>query len=229
MAKISPAQLRAARALLNWSRRDLAKLSGISEPTLHRYENGTTSPESRMENKLIEAFDARGVEFSERNGVCFKSNEVEVFDGKDRFDDFYDFLYEHLNQFGGDVCVVIYNQMQLMRARHDPALHLKRMKKLYDQKKITFRLLTTISDFKSHGYAQIRWMPKLRPTPTSFYAFGNCLALISLLDEKSPHVVVLRSPPLADGYRKGFEMSWQIGLKPPPPEVIAKILAENTR
>ncbi len=221
---LSPAQLRAARALLNWSRLDLSKLSGISEPSIHRYETGITSPASRIRNKLFEVFDAHGVEFSPRNGVCFKSSEVEIFQGKDRFDDFYDFLYDHLNQFGGDVCVVIYDQMLLIQARKEPTTHNKRMKKLFDQGKISFRILTTISNFNTHGYAQIRWLPDMQPTPTSFYAFGNCLALISLLDQDSPYVVVVRSRPLADGYRVAFETSWQSGKKPPPPEVITKML-----
>jgi transcriptional regulator with XRE-family HTH domain len=233
MPQISPSQLRAARALLNWSRPDLSRLSGISEPTLHRFENGLNEPEIRTANKLFEVFDKHGVEFSDHQGVRFKANEIEIYDGVDRFNDFYNFLYEHLDQFGGDVCVSVYDETVLWsyddilygRIQMDPFRHMKRMKKLYDQKKLSsFRILTTISYFKSFGYAVRRWLPNQSPSPTGFYAFGNCLALMSFVDINSPHIVVIHSGPLAEGYRQSFDFAWQLGRKPPPASEIAKLL-----
>ncbi|MFA4994944.1 MAG: helix-turn-helix transcriptional regulator [Bdellovibrionales bacterium] len=226
MPKISPSQLRAARALLNWSRAELSKASGISEPTLHRFENGMNEPETRTANKLLEVFNAHGVEFSDHQGVCFKPNDIDVFDGVERFSDFYDFLYEHLNQFGGNVCVSIYDETILYQYRSgkDPYLHMKRMKRLFDQKKLlSFRILTTISHFATYGYAEFRWLPKQPASPTAFYAFGDCLALMSFVDEKSPHIVVIRSSSLAEGYRQGFNVAWQLGQKPPSAAEIAKM------
>jgi transcriptional regulator with XRE-family HTH domain len=224
MPKISPSQLRAARGLLNWSRKDLAKFSGISEPTLHRYENGEHGPIAHTVNKLFAVFDKHGVEFSDHQGVRFKPSNITVYDGKERFNDFYDFLYEQLSQSGGDVCVSTYDETPFMRLRKDPYLHTKRMKKLFDQKKITFRILATKSEFLSHGYAEFRWLPKQPASPTAFYAFGDCLALMSFVDQNSPHVVVIRSGPLAEGYRQNFNVAWQLGQKPPPASVIAKML-----
>jgi transcriptional regulator with XRE-family HTH domain len=233
MTRISPSQLRAARALLNWSRPDLSKLSGISEPTLHRFENGLNEPEVRTANKLLGVFDRHGVEFSEHQGVRFKPNSIEVYEGIDRFNDFYNFLYEHLDQFGGDVCVSVYDETALWhydkilyeRIQLDPYRHMKRMKKLYDQKKLrSFRILTTVSYFKSFGYAVRRWLPNQPESPTGFYAFGDCLALMSFVDINSPHIVVIRSGPLAEGYRQGFDVAWRLGQKPPPADKIAKLL-----
>jgi len=223
MPLISPSQLRAARGLLNWSRDELAKLSGISKPTLHRFENGINEPETRTANKLIEVFNQHGVEFSEHQGVRFKPSNIDIYDGAERFSDFYDFLYEHLDQFGGDVCISIYDESWFARFRKNPSLHLRRMQKLFAQGKITFRLLVTKSDFQTFGYAQFRWLPKQLPTPTGFYAFGDCLALISFVGKNPPHVVVLRSSSLADGYRKSFDVAWEQGKPPPPASEIAKM------
>jgi transcriptional regulator with XRE-family HTH domain len=227
MPRISPSQLRAARALLNWSRADLSKLSGVSEPTLHRFENGANEPETRTANKLFEVFDKHGVEFSDHQGVRFKPNNIDVYDGKERFNEFYDFLFEHLNQFGGDVCVSVYNETLFQYFRPDPEIHRRRMKKLFDQGKITFRILTTLSTFNSSGYAAYRWLPKQPASPVGFYAFGDCLALVSFADTNAPHIVVIRSAPLAEGYRQSFDIGWKLGQKPPPASEIAKMLAKN--
>ncbi len=216
MNKIAPSQLRAARALLNWSRADLSKLSGISEPTIHRFENGANVPEARTAKKMFEVFDSHGVEFCDHQGVRFKPSNIDIYDGRERFDDFYDFLYEHLKEYGGDVCLSIYEDAILPRLRKDPEVHRKRMKKLHDQKKITFRILTTLSDFGSKfEYAEYRWLPDQPASPTGFYAFGNCLALMSFVDRNSPHIVVVRSAPLAEGYRQSFNFAWPFGKKPP--------------
>jgi predicted transcriptional regulator len=60
---ISPAQLRAARALLGWSAADLAERSGLSYPTVQRAENGTTDARSSTLNKMLDTFQAAGIRF----------------------------------------------------------------------------------------------------------------------------------------------------------------------
>jgi len=229
MAQITPSQLRAARALLNWRRVDLAKFSGISAPTIHRFENGENKPEERTTNKLIEVFYKHGVEFSENQGVRFRPNNVDVYDGVERFGEFYDFLYEQLCQFGGDVCVSIQNETLLYHyPEKDPDSHMKRMKRLYDQRKLlSFRIITTISEFNTYGYATFRWLPNKPPSPTCFYAFGDCLAVISLIDISNPHIVVIRSGPLADSYRYDFNVTWKLAQKPPSAAIIAKMLSKE--
>ena len=42
---IVPAQIRAARALLDWRQIDLAKASGVSDLTIINFEGGATHPQ----------------------------------------------------------------------------------------------------------------------------------------------------------------------------------------
>jgi transcriptional regulator with XRE-family HTH domain len=65
---ILPAQLRAARALLGWSREDLAVHSSTTERTLARLEAGETSPRKATLNAIRSALEAAGVEFIPANG-----------------------------------------------------------------------------------------------------------------------------------------------------------------
>jgi transcriptional regulator with XRE-family HTH domain len=65
----SPEQLRAARALLNWSRTELAVAAGVSGETVNRAEGlrrDQASAEARA--KLRAALESAGVEFIAENG-----------------------------------------------------------------------------------------------------------------------------------------------------------------
>ena len=61
---ISPAQLRAARALLGLDQRSLAALAGVSLPTIQRMEasDGDVRGAISTLTKVVEALDAAGVE-----------------------------------------------------------------------------------------------------------------------------------------------------------------------
>ncbi|MGJ0535438.1 MAG: helix-turn-helix domain-containing protein [Methylocystis sp.] len=65
---ISPEQSRAARALLNWSRGELAKRSSVSVATLADFEAGKRAPYDRTLVDVREALEKAGVEFI-ANGV----------------------------------------------------------------------------------------------------------------------------------------------------------------
>lgn len=76
---ISAAQIRAARALLDWQRQRLVNESGVSHSTISDYEKGRTkSMLTETARKLIDAFGKAGVEFvydgqdSKGAGVRFK-------------------------------------------------------------------------------------------------------------------------------------------------------------
>jgi hypothetical protein len=79
----SPAQLRGARSILNWSRSDLAEASGVPMATLAFYECGRTkSMLSEAMGKIIAAFEKEGVIFIVQDktagaGVRFKKASAE--------------------------------------------------------------------------------------------------------------------------------------------------------
>jgi transcriptional regulator with XRE-family HTH domain len=63
---ITSAQIRAARGLLNWSRKDLAEKSGISFASMMRLESFDGVPSSNIKtlDALKKAFEDAGVEFT---------------------------------------------------------------------------------------------------------------------------------------------------------------------
>ena len=63
---ITSAQIRAARGLLNWSRKNLAEKSGISFASMMRLESFDGVPSSNIKtlDALKKAFEDAGVEFT---------------------------------------------------------------------------------------------------------------------------------------------------------------------
>ncbi|MFZ2081378.1 MAG: helix-turn-helix domain-containing protein, partial [Xanthobacteraceae bacterium] len=60
-------QIKAARALLGWSQSDLARRSGVSEPTIARLESaeGELGGRQLTAKKIQSALEASGIEFIE--------------------------------------------------------------------------------------------------------------------------------------------------------------------
>jgi transcriptional regulator with XRE-family HTH domain len=65
---LTPEACRAARAILQWSMRDLAERSGVKHTTIHAIENGS-KPRAATEAKLVAAFEAAGVEITNGTGT----------------------------------------------------------------------------------------------------------------------------------------------------------------
>ncbi|MBS0984065.1 helix-turn-helix transcriptional regulator [Gluconobacter cerinus] len=65
---IAPAQLRAARALVDWSREELAAKANTTTRTLARLEAGETIPRATTITAIRKALEAAGVEFIPQNG-----------------------------------------------------------------------------------------------------------------------------------------------------------------
>lgn len=65
---ILPLQSRAARAVLDWSRGELAQRSGVSVAALADFEAGKRQPYDRTLDDIRSALEAAGVEFIPENG-----------------------------------------------------------------------------------------------------------------------------------------------------------------
>lgn len=67
---ISNRQVKAARALLGWSQADLARASGVSEPTVKRLECRDSELGGRSDtgDKIVNALEEAGIIIVEENG-----------------------------------------------------------------------------------------------------------------------------------------------------------------
>jgi transcriptional regulator with XRE-family HTH domain len=69
--KITSAQIRASRGLLNWSARELSERSGVSQSSIHRAERAEGRPSMHEQSlaAIKAALERYGVEFLDDSGV----------------------------------------------------------------------------------------------------------------------------------------------------------------
>jgi transcriptional regulator with XRE-family HTH domain len=63
MNQVDRAQVRAARALLEWSQSDLAAAAKIALPTVKRFETGVRTPIPVVKEAIVRALEDAGIEF----------------------------------------------------------------------------------------------------------------------------------------------------------------------
>jgi len=214
---ITAPQIRAARALLGWSQSDLAETAAISRTKVIAIEKGSAVPTPEIMSRLRIALSQAGVEFAANHGVRLRPSGLDVYEGPNRFEDFYNFLYDQLKRFGGDVCLSVTDERLLAKYRKNATVHYNRMQELYERGIFkSFRILANKSNFASDwSYNTYKWQPRSSIAPTAFYTFADCLALISFVHETPPYVVVIQSAPIADAYRQAFDTAWIVAKSPP--------------
>jgi transcriptional regulator with XRE-family HTH domain len=74
---ITPAQIKAARALIGWKQADLAKAAQLSLTALNNIERGEADPKSSTLLRIQQALEANGIEFM-TGGARVRNQESEV-------------------------------------------------------------------------------------------------------------------------------------------------------
>jgi transcriptional regulator with XRE-family HTH domain len=73
-SRVTPAQCRAARGLVDWSQSELGERSGVGQKAIADFERGMTKrPYRRTLDAMIAAFESAGVEFITR-GVRMRAS-----------------------------------------------------------------------------------------------------------------------------------------------------------
>ena len=68
-SEVTAAQLRAARALLGWSRPVASVRCKVGEATLARLERGETVPHAQTIEAIVRSFEAHGIRFFVERGM----------------------------------------------------------------------------------------------------------------------------------------------------------------
>lgn len=96
MSILKPNLLRAARAMLDWNRNELAERAGLSPVTIANIESGKTdAANARTYDAIVTTFLGAGVVFTE-NGVEERKSLIRELTGPDFFLDVLDDIYKTL-------------------------------------------------------------------------------------------------------------------------------------
>lgn len=211
---ITADQIRAARALKNWSQTDLAERTGLAVPTIANIELGKQMPGKNTIEKIIDAFSIGGIDFLENEGVRKNTESVFTLAGKADFEKFYDLVYEVAKTQGGSIYVSNVDEKFFdSSVSHEfGTFHMKRMAEI--KKNIDFKILVKEGDtyFPAENYATYKWLDENQYANIPFYVFGNYLGIIFFIDE--PTVILLKSESVANMYRKKFLIQWKSSKAP---------------
>jgi hypothetical protein len=206
-------------AMLKWENKELGEAAGVSEKTAYTVKLGLGRPQPRVLASVRKALEDNGIEFTEQDGVRRRSESVQVLQGPEDFRAFYDIVYEHLKKHGGTVCVSGVDEKLFAKyqgPQHEQ--HVERMDALTAERDdIQIMILVREGDtnFTASSYASYRWQSRESFSPTAFYVFGDCLALISFQSENAPKVILIRSAVFAEAYRRQFAEDWARAKIPP--------------
>ena len=211
---ITVEQIRAARALLDWSQADLAARSGLSQTGVARIENGTNKPNSKTLAKIQTAFDAADIEFIDTTGVKKRRGEGKVYRGHKGVSFFLDDVYETAIQNGTKESPVeiflsnVVNENRVKWMGPDKwKNHTDRMTK--DQDIMDVRIIVKHGDtnFPASDYSQYKWFPEELFNAQSFYSYHNKLAFLNFQDD-DVFITIMKQADFAEGYRNMFRVIW---------------------
>ncbi len=216
MQLASLAQIRAARALLNWTQSDLARAAKLSLAAVNNLERDASNPRLNTLVKIQAALETHGVEFQQGPGVRLRG-EVFNITTIDRGDIYAQFLNDILTTCLTQQCRESYyiNMNDADLAATSPIAFAQYARDLqkYD---LHERVLVEAGDTQMMfppSNTRYRWLPKALFGVAPFALYGNKLALI--LWGPPTRAVIIENPSVAASYAKQFEFFWAQAKDPP--------------
>lgn len=91
---IEAKQIRAARALLEWSQQDLAKATGLATSSIKNIENDSTAHRRASIQLIGNTLDDAGIEFTAGSGVRLRNDILALHSGRNATSSLLDTLYQ---------------------------------------------------------------------------------------------------------------------------------------
>ncbi len=212
---ITSNQIRAARALLNWSQTELSNRSGLTTPTIANIELGKQKPSAPTLQRIFDAFDVAGLEFTPGEGVKKKTGSMQIYSGRSGFQKFYqdiDSTALTLNKDEFLVCNVDERDFLFWLDEETLFRHYSTMNKA----SVKYRILIVEGDDYMPAMnftTEYRWTPAEQFYSVPFYVYGDKVAYIGF-EEGDVTVFVVESPIMSILCRRQFDEMWERALVP---------------
>jgi len=205
-------QIKAARALLDWSQDDLASTSDLSVATIRKLELGHISPRDKTAHDIRQAFENTGLEFIEPEGVRLKPDDITVYQGRDGAKAFFDDVYETAQKKGCEVILVCPSAQKYINEvlGEYRETHIKRMTALgQDAPFVKCMLTEDDGPLWACAYGEYRRISKNYINSVPFYVYDDKYAIIVTDTRPSPKITVIQSRVIAEAFRQQFYSMWE--------------------
>lgn len=201
-------QVRAARALLDWSLADLSERSGIGGQAISKFENGETDPLAKTVQKLQAVLEDAGIEFMDNDGLRRKAGDVTVYRGHEGFTQFRKDVLNTAKAGPLDICVSNVDERNFSRwgGADMNAKYREEMSKIDT---VTCRIIVQEGDrnFVASGFAEYRWASAGDFGDVPFYIYGDKTAIIPFQEDEL-HIFIIHHALITKFYRQQFELNW---------------------
>ena len=211
---IAREQIKAARALLDWSQKDLAEKSGVSEATIKLIETAKIHSKPDTLQQIQDSMESAGIEFLPQKGVRFRDDLLTVLEKEDERDNIYlrllDDMYYTLKDTHGEI----------LHSFVDNALSPAEVfakEKLLRNDGITFRHLVRHDDTHLiYPLDEYRYLPKgsYLNNPVTVYGDKVAFNVISKTQKGESAIIIIKNKQIAEIKRREFQILWDYGSKP---------------
>lgn len=202
-------QIKAARALLDWSQTMLGEKAGLSQTAITNIESGRYRPGRKTLEAIKNACERSGIEFID-GGVKYAAPNIQVFKGPDFEVKMQDFKYEYCRAHGVKELLYIGLNPTLMPDEHYARTewHIKRMSEL------NIQMRAIVSDQREAkelpgAHENYRALPDQYISDVSPVFIMDDYVGMMLYD--ASEVVIIRNQNQAIVQRKLFEYMWDHG------------------
>lgn len=206
---INADQVKAARGMLDWSRKDLADKADLNMETIKNFENGDVQIRKDNLDKIKNAIEKAGIEFIE-GGIRRAQDQIQILENHEGMIKFFDDVYLTVKEKGGEILVSGVSEDHFDEIQGDYApIHMAKMTKIAGT--YTCRSIISENDhnYKSAAYTEYRKIPEQFFAKVPFYIYGKKLAII--LWEEKKQIIVLNHPSLTEAYIQQFNALWEMG------------------
>lgn len=198
-------QVRAARALLDWSQDMLAEMSGVSRATIKNIESRLSLPRLETASALQQTFEEAGVEFLPGSGVRMSDRMINTHEGIGSNKILVEDMYVTLRDSGGEILIAFLDEGQAIRDLGTEYL-LEHMRKRQECG-ITHRLLIHPEEKNiTAPLDSYRIIPKEYFSAHPFLIYGPKLALLS--SNPVPRVIIIKDDRFVESARNLFNFIW---------------------
>jgi transcriptional regulator with XRE-family HTH domain len=209
---ISVDQIRAARALLNWTQGELAKVSGLSLRALNSIERGLVVPRIDNLRAIQGAFEKSNIEFGENDGVRRRTERLDIvkYEGAHHIDQHLIDVIQEIRTPGAEILFSLASEKEhediQAQVLDDYFDHLARYR-------IVERCLVSKGDSYVIGApTSYRWLKPEVFNHVFYVVYGDNVAFQIA---GTPHrTIIIRNPSVTDMFRRQFEANWTMAETP---------------
>jgi transcriptional regulator with XRE-family HTH domain len=209
---IGAPQIRAARALLDWSQDDLAQATRLSIATIRKLELGYISPRQATTSVLRQKLEEAGIEFIAPDGVCRRPEGIAVYQGAEGIDSFFEDFHQTIKSQPGE-SVIVTGAESVLFSSEDMDGCCRRLQSVLEKNEgatVKCLLMDFLGRPQSSRQLEFRTMSKNYVDPMPFYAYGDKHAIVVPGAGSSPRIIAVRSVMAAQAARRQFYSMWEM-------------------